>query len=131
MIFDIFNTYNFDTISNAILKPSYSNVKVVGIGGLRQALKYSGVFNDVVTIRSQLEVETGTTLIPAKDAKYIFFEDTYGNEFVLAEDWIKASTVEAVNAMDLSLKIHNITSDDVSIIVNTLKAMGYSNVELL
>jgi len=130
MIFDLFSTYNFNTVSNTILKPEYRNAKVVGFGGLRQAIKYSGVFNDVVTLRSQIETENGLNLIPAKDAKYIFFEDMYGNEFVLAEDWVILDTVISISNIDLPLLIKNITSDDVAIIVNTLKAMGYVNVEL-
>ena len=131
MVFDLFTTYNFNTISTAILKPEYKNMRVVGFGGLRQAIKYSGVFNDVVTLRSQIMSETGTTLIDAKDAKYIIFEDQYENEIVLAEDWIIMDTVVAINSLDLSLKINNVTSEDTAIIVNTLKAMGYKDVELL
>jgi len=130
MIFDLFNTYNFNTVSSAILKPAYKNVKVVGFGGLRQAIKYSGVFNDVVTLRSQIETENGINLIPAKDAKYIFFEDTYGNEFVLAEDWVILDTVISIDSIELPLVVRNITSEDVAIIVNTLKAMGYKDIEL-
>jgi hypothetical protein len=130
MIFDLFGTYNFNTVSTNILKPEYKNVKVVGFGGLRQAIKYSGVFNDVITLRSQIETENGINLIPAKDAKYIFFEDTYGNEFVLAEDWVILDSVVSVDAIDLPLIVHNISSEDVAIIVNTLKAMGYTDIEL-
>jgi len=130
MIFDLFSTYNFNTVSETILKPEYKNVKVVGFGGLRQAIKYSGVFNDVITLRSQIETENGIKLVPAKDAKYIFFEDTYGNEFVLAEDWVILDSVLSISAIDLPLIVKNITSDDVAIITNTLKAMGYTDIEL-
>jgi len=131
MVFDLFGTYNFNTISTSILKPEYRDLKVVGFGGMRQAIKYSGVFNDVVTVREQLIFETGVNLIPAADAKYIMFEDKYGNELVLAEDWVVLDTVVSVTSIDLDIRIKNINSDDTAIIVNTLKAMGYSDVELL
>jgi len=131
MVFDLFNIYNFETISNTILKPEYKDLKVVGFGGFRQALKYSGVMNDVTTIREQLVMETGINLIKATDAKYIMFEDKYGNELVLAEDWINLDTVTLVTSVDLNIKITNITSDDTPIILNTLRAMGYENIEIL
>ena len=131
MIFDLFKVYNFNTISSTILKPEYRGLKVVGFGGLRQAVKYSGVFNDVITIRSQLTVETGLFLVPAKEAKYIFFEDQYENELVIAEDWIKTDTVVNVDDVDISIKIPNVTTDDTAVILNTLRAMGYANIELL
>jgi len=131
MIFDLFGTYNFNTKSTTVLKPEYKQMKVVGFGGLRQAVKYSGVFNDVVTLRSQLMTEQGISLIPANDAKYIFFEDQYGNEIVLAEDWIILDSVISINSIDLDFRVSNVTSEDTAIIFNTLKAMGYKDVELL
>ena len=131
MIFDLFGSYNFSTISNTVLKPDYKDMKVVGFGGFRQAIKYSGVMNDVVAVRKQLTVETGINLIDSNKAKYIFMEDKYGNEIVLAEDWINLDSVISIEAMDLSISIKNVTSDDTAIIVNTLKAMGYNNIELL
>ena len=131
MIFDLFGSYNFSTISNTVLKPDYKDMKVVGFGGFRQAIKYSGVMNDVVAVRKQLMVETGINLIDGNKAKYIFMEDKYGNEIVLAEDWINLDSVIPIEAMDLSISIKNVTSDDTAIIMNTLKAMGYNNIELL
>ena len=131
MVFDLFNTYNFDTISKTILKPEYKDLKVVGFAGFRQAIKYSGVMNDVVTIREQLIIETGINLVDPLSAKYIIFEDTYGNELVLAEDWINLDTVSLVDSISLNIKINNITSDDTTIILNTLRAMGYENIEIL
>jgi len=131
MLFDLFQTYNFETISNTVLKPKYEKLKVVGFGGFRQAVKYSGVFNDVATVRAQLMVETGVTLIDANKAKYIMFEDQYGNELVLAEDWVKPDTILMIDSIDLNLNIPNVTTDDITLILNTLRAMGYNKAKVL
>lgn len=130
MLFDFDNVYNFNTISMTILKPTYKNLKVTSNMGYKQAVRYSGIYSDVVTARQQLEAETGLDLVPALDARYILFEDEYGNEILLAEDWIVTNTVVLVTSVALSLKVFNIASSDVAIITNTLRALGYDHQEI-
>ena len=130
MKFDFGNTYNFRTISNTVLSPEYKNMTVQGIMGLKQAVKYTGVFTDVVTIREKLVSETQLPLIPAEKAKYILFENDNNESIILAEDWIKLDTVLLVTSVKLNLTVNNITSDDVNIIVDTLRAMGYNDLTI-
>jgi len=129
MTFEFGNTYNFLTISNSVLAPEYRNMRVDGIVGFQQAVKYAGPYRDVLTIREQLINETGLPLLPANKAKYIIFTDENGETIILAEDWIKLDTVTLVTAIELTLTISNITNDDVNIILNTLRSMGYKNIE--
>ncbi len=131
MVFDLFKTYNFDTISVTVLKQSYKGLSVIGFGGFRQAIKYGGTSLDITTIRQQLMAETGLPLIEASVAKYIFFEDIYKNELVLAEDWINISSVSEVSTINLDFRVRNATSDDAAIIMNAIRAMGYADIELL
>lgn len=130
MIFDFGNSYNFLTISNTILAPEYRNMTVEGIMGLNQALRVTGVNNDILTIREQLITETGKSLLPANKAKYILFLDPNNEYVLLAEDWIKLNTVKLVTALKLVLTINNITNDDVNLINNTLRNMGYNDIKL-
>lgn len=130
MIFDFGNSYNFLTISNTILAPEYRNMTVEGIMGLNQALRVSGVNTDILTIREQLIRETGKSLLPANKAKYILFLDPNDTYVLLAEDWIKLDTVKLVTALRLTLTIDNITNDDVNIINNTLRNMGYNDIKI-
>jgi len=130
MNFEFGNTYNFRTISNTVLAPEYRNMTVQGIMGFNQAVKYSGAFTDVATIREKLITETGLSLVPADKAKYVLFENEYGETIILAEDWIILDSVVLVTSIDLELNIKNITTDDVNVIVDTLRAMGYKNVDI-
>ena len=130
MLFEFDNVYNFNTISLTVLKPTYKNLKAVSNMGYKQAIRYSGIYNDVVTTRQQLEAETGVSLVEAVDARYVLFEDEYGNEVMLAEDWIEADSIVLVTSIALELQILNISSSDVSIITNTLRALGYDHMEI-
>ena len=129
MIFEFGNTYNFLTISKTVLPPEYRNMTVTGIMGLNQAVKLAGVNTDVLTLREQLIRETGLPLLPASKAKYILFEDPNGKNILLAEDWIKLDTVKLVTAITATITVKNITNDDVNIIVNTLRSMGYKDLD--
>ena len=129
MVFEFGNTYNFLTISKIVLPPEYRNMTVTGIMGLNQAVKLAGVNTDVLTLREQLIRETGLPLLPASKAKYILFEDPNGKNVLLAEDWIKLDTVKLVTAITATVTIKNITNDDVNIIINTLRSMGYKDLD--
>ena len=129
-MFEIENVYNFTTISNVILSGLYKNLKVVANLGFKQAVKYSGVYNDVVTIRQQLVLETGINLLPSEQVRYYLFEDEYGKEILLAEDWIVKSSIELVTSVTATFTISNINTSDVTLINNMLSAMGYNQVEV-
>jgi len=129
MLFELKKTYNFNTISTSVLELSYKNMKVLAYLGFDQAIKYSGVFNDVVTIREQLVTETGKPLLDAKDATYVLFEDEYGDQVLLAEDWIDTDSIQLVQSINLKLIIKNITTSDTAIILDTLRALGYNNID--
>ena len=128
MLFELDNVYNFSTISKTVLKSQYRNLRAVSYLGFRQAVKYSGIFNDVVTAREQIAVETKLDLVEATKAKYVLFEDEYGNELLFAEDWIKTDSIQLVSSIKLKLIISDITTDDQAIILNILRARGYKNI---
>jgi len=129
MLFDLKKTYNFNTISRSVLEYSYKNLTVISYLGFDQAIKYSGIYNDVVTIREQLTVETTLPLLPSKDAIYVLFKDSYGNEILLSEDWIVTESVELVTSIILKLDIKNVTTSDTAIILDTLRALGYNDID--
>ena len=129
MLFELGTVYNFSTISTNVLQPYYKNLTAASYLGFKQAIKYSGIFNDVITVNEQLKAETGLSLVNPLKSKYVLFENENGEEILLAEDWIKTNTITAVTSLELNLKIKSITNDDVAIILNTLRAMGYNNIE--
>lgn len=122
------NTYNFTTKSFTILKGEYKNLKAVANLGYKQVVKYSGVFNDVATIRQQLMLELGSELLPVEVVRYFLFEDSYGNEVLLAEDWIDSDTIVVVDSVSGIFTVPNITTTDIVLISDMIKAIGYNNV---
>lgn len=123
------NSYNFTTISSVILNGVYKNLKLVGDIGFKQAVKYSGVYNDVVTIRQRLVLETGVTLLPSDVVRYFLFEDTNGDEILIAEDWIITNTITTVSSVSGVFTVSNITSADITIINNMISALGYNSLD--
>lgn len=129
MLFELKKTYNFNTVSMSVLDFSYKNLTVLSYLGFDQAIKYSGVYNDVVTIREQLIVETSKSFIESKDAIYVLFKSGDGTEVLLAEDWIDADSIELVQDISLALTIKDITTSDTAIIMDTLRALGYNDID--
>jgi len=123
------NVYNFNTISAVLLAGTYKNMKLVADMGFKQAVKYSGVYSDVITIRQQLVLETNIVLLPAETVRYYLFEDTIGNEVLLASDWITASSIVAVSSVTGVFKVSNITTTDISTINNMISALGYKSLD--
>jgi len=129
MLFELKKTYNFNTVSMSVLDFSYKNLTVLSYLGFDQAIKYSGVYNDVVTIREQLIVETSKSFIESKDAIYVLFKSSDGTEVLLAEDWVDADSIELVQDISLALTIKDITTSDTAIIMDTLRALGYNDID--
>ena len=129
MIFEMDKTYTFNSKSSTILNSEYKNMKVVSIMSYKQAIRFTGkAFNDVATIRKQLILELGSTLLEVTEVNYILFEDEYGNEVLLAYDWIIEDSITAVEALSWKINIPSITSSEMVTISNMIKALGYTNI---
>jgi len=123
------NVYNFNTISTVLLAGTYKNMKLVADMGFKQAVRYSGVYSDVITIRQQLVLETNIVLLPAETVRYFLFEDNIGNEVLLASDWITSSSIVVVTSVTGVFKVSNITTADISTINNMISALGYKSLD--
>ena len=124
--FEIGSRYNFNTVSPTVLSASYKNMKVIAILTFRIAIKYA----DVVTINEQIEKVEGISLLDPKDVRYILFENEYGEEVVLAEDWIDPNSVVKVDSITATIRIENITTEDLLVIENALRALGYNKIDI-
>jgi len=129
MVFEMDNTYTFNSKSSTILNNEYKNMKVVSIMSYKQATRFTGnAFSDVSTIRQQLILELGSELLDVKEVNYILFEDENGIEILLAYDWIIETTIVLVTSITGKIILPNITSSDLVTITDMIKAIGYTNI---
>ena len=120
-MFDMKKTYKFYTLAPEILGSKYDNMTVKGIMDYTDALKIS----DVVTTHDKL---SSLTDVDVTDLTFIKFENLEGEIVTFAEQWINANSVELVESIDISAKIYNVSTEDLTIINNSLKELGYTNV---
>lgn len=121
--FELGKRYSFTTIAPTVLQESYTNVKVVGTVSMEGALKYA----DVITIHSNVLSATANTSLPSvpNGLIYILFTKENSNTILpLALDYIN-SDVTAVTDMKLTITIDSLNRNDITLIRNTLDALGY------
>jgi len=121
MDFSIGKKYNFTTIAPVTLGATYKNMKVKAIVDFDTAIK----FEDVVTIRQKIIQETGATLLKPRDVLYIIFQNVDGKTVILAQDWIVSSSIVLVEKINATIKLEDITTEDIPNIKDVLVAMGF------
>jgi hypothetical protein len=122
-VFSINLIYNFSTLATAILGAAYTDMKVIGILGFEEALKYG----DVVTKHEVLKpVITG---LPgnANMLTFILFQDSSGNKLVLAQEYIDAATVVVVTLNNIQVDIIGVDTATETTLRARLLELGISN----
>lgn len=117
MEFNLNKSYNFNTKSPEILGDRFNNMKVLGYMTHGMAIKY----RDVKTLNRQIGEKTNYEAL-----SYILFSsnDT-GVEHVFAIEWLDTTSIVSVNNVDLELRISNITTDDMRLIILRLRELGF------
>jgi len=126
-MFELNKRYNFTTIAPITLSQFYKNMKVIAAN---MNFKVAVKFSDVITTRQKIIRETGKNLLDPHIVSYTMFENEAGETVILADDWIDPNSIVLVETVDLTIKLPNVTTDDMIKIKNILSALGYKNIEV-
>lgn len=124
-IFELNKMYNFTTKAPAILGGSYKNMKVDAIVNAREAVKYA----DIMTLHEQVKTATALS-VSAADATYIIFRTLTGETKLMALEYIHTDTVREVKTVNIKVELENYNTEDISIIDNRLRELGYKNFKI-
>lgn len=120
------NTYNFDVYPTAFIGNNFKNVYVLGVLTREMANK------EIDTAAQHIQVYN--TLPPSTpndpDAyDYVKLKWPDGSTRVIGLAWIKAETVELVDARTVTVKIGNVLASDTARIRRALVQNGFSTLE--
>lgn len=122
--FQLKKKYNFSMLSEAsmILGEKFSLMKVKGIMTSTEAVKY----RDIATTHEILKPLIPNISHNLVDLTYILFENIDGEEVLFALEYIDTNTIVEVNQVNLRIEILNTSTDDIKVLDNTLKELGYT-----
>lgn len=125
--FELFKSYNFNTLAPTILATNYKNVKVLSIMNHDTALKYFVPATTSASVFPFLPI--GTVSDPTKYT-YILFESNDSLKTVLALEWIDQSTITVVSYQTLTLTVTQAAAGDADKIKQSLLLLGITNFTL-
>lgn len=124
--------YTFETIAPAFIGARHTEMKLIDILSFPSAIKRR---EDLATINQKIiDNIPGSVNLNAADLEYLVFKTPTGEELILAKQWLDYDTVVDLTELGgghkvkYSLELANL--DDVEIINNVLKELGYINFEI-
>lgn len=122
--FQLKKKYNFSmkTEASMILGEKFTLMKVKGIMASTEAVKY----RDIATTHEILKPLVPNMSPNLVDLTYILFETIDGDEVLFALEYIDTTTIVEVNQVNLRIEILNTSTDDIQVLNNTLKELGYT-----
>lgn len=123
--FELRKRYNFTTKAPAILGAEYRNVMVESIMTATEAVKYS----DVLTLHEQIRTVLNLDLEVA-NCTYIKFKTLDGETVILALEYINSDSIVEVKTVNIRVDILEANTDDILIIQERLKELGYSKFKI-
>lgn len=123
MAFQLKKTYNFNTLSAAILGAEYTNMKVKAIMTSDNAVK----FRDIATLHASVKATIPNLPESISDLTYVLFEDTKQEVLVLPLEYIDTNSIQEVSSVNIRINISDCTTDDISTLRLRLKELGYIN----
>lgn len=123
--FELRKRYNFTTKAPAILGAEYHNVMVESIMTATEAVKYS----DVLTLHEQIRTVLNLDLEVA-NCTYIKFRTLDGETVILALEYINSDSIVEVKTVNIRVDILEANTDDILIIQERLKELGYSKFKI-
>lgn len=126
--FNLRKTYNFNTLGDlsSLFNERYSLMKLVAIVDALEALKY----DDVVSKHEAAYPLAPTLPKSYRDLTYLVFENYDRVKLTIAQEYIDAYSVTEVKSIDLSIKVRNISTEDITVIKNALIELGYPEISL-
>ena len=123
--FELRKRYNFTTKAPAILGAEYRNVMVASIMTATEAVKYS----DVLTLHEQIRTVLNLDLEVA-NCTYIKFRTLDGETVILALEYINSDSIVEVKTVNIRVDVLEANTDDILIIQERLKELGYSKFKI-
>ena len=123
--FELRKRYNFSTKAPAILGAEYRNVMVESIMTATEAVKYS----DVLTLHEQIRTVLNLDLEVA-NCTYIKFRTLDGETVILALEYINSDSIVEVKTVNIRVDVLEANTDDILIIQERLKELGYSKFKI-
>lgn len=124
--------YTFETKAPAFIGARHTEMKLIDILSFSSAIKRR---EDLATTNQKIiDNIPGAVNLNASDLEYLVFRSTTGDELILAKQWLDLDTV--VDLTDLggghsvTFKAYLTNLDDIEIINNTLKELGFVNFEI-
>lgn len=124
--------FTFETIAPQQIGARYANMKLTDILSFPNAIKKR---EDLATINQNIISNIpGAINLAAADLEYLEFVDPAGQKVILAKQWIDADTVVDITELGgghiVTYKLQLANLDDISIINQGLKELGYINFDI-
>ena len=132
MDFKISHYYTLETKAPSFLGARHENMKLVDILSFPSAIKRK---EDLATINQKIiDNVPGAVNLDASDLEYLVFISPIGQESIIAKQWIDLSTIVDITELGggkaVTYKMYMTNLDDVEIINNALKELGFINFEI-
>lgn len=124
--------YTFETIAPNFIGARYANMKLTDILSFPNAIKKR---EDLVTVNQNIVSNVpGAVNLAAADLEYLEFISPDGQKVILAKQWIDANTIVDITELGgghiVTYKLQLANLDDITIINNNLKELGYINFDI-
>lgn len=126
--FQLRQTYSFDVYPVPILGNNFKNVTILAIMDKDSAVKEN--FDPDAAHVAVLPYLPDPKPQSANGYDYIKIKTTAGIVTVLGIAWIKPETIELISAATITVKITNVTANDIPRIKNALAQNGYTATDL-
>lgn len=132
MDFKISHRYTLETKAPSFLGARHENMKLIDILSFPSAIKRK---EDLATINQKIiDNVPGAVNLDASDLEYLVFISPIGQESIIAKQWIDLSTIVDITELGggkaVTYKMYMTNLDDVEIINNALKELGFINFEI-
>ena len=132
MDFKISHHYTLETKAPSFLGARHENMKLVDILSFPSAIKRK---EDLATINQKIiDNVPGAVNLDASDLEYLVFISPIGQESIIAKQWIDLDTIVDITELGggkaVTYKMYMRNLDDVEIINNALKELGFINFEI-
>lgn len=114
--------YSFSVYANSILGTNYRNAKLVAILDYKTALRFENI--DLAHKQIYPYLPPNTLIDHTKYTYYLL--DVNDKTVVIADTWIKQSSIEETSGQSYTVKLNNVTTHQLNIIRDQLRLIGVS-----
>ncbi len=125
LVFDIGQTYTFNTLASSILGSVVKNAKLVCVVDYDNVIKYHNFID--TTYANILSLLPEGTPVDAKSSLYYIFKSESGETLVISQYWVDEDSVEVVEFISFKVTVTNATLGDMQTVRDLLVASNLLN----